>query len=58
MSVTDDLDFDSWFDIFLDHLRLKLKYNGPIHKYGVEGYYEHDLMYPEEAAEAFFKEMS
>lgn len=53
MSVTDDLDFDSWFDIFLDHLRLKLKYNGPIHKY-----YEHDLMYPEEAAEAFFKEMS
>ena len=53
MSVQDDLDYDSWFDIFLDHLRKKLNYDGPVDKYGVEGYYEVDEMYPEEAAEAF-----
>jgi hypothetical protein len=55
MDITDDMDFDQWFDIFTDCVR-KLGHKGPIDKYAFEWDYE-DGKTPEYSAEEWMKEM-
>lgn len=56
MNLTDDMDFDQWFDIFVDETK-KLGYTGPIDKYSFESEYEAGET-PESAAESFVREMN
>ena len=51
------LSFDQWFDIFVDHCRKALKYEGPIDKDSAYLDYDNDLE-PEDAARTFVKEMN
>lgn len=55
MNITNDLDFDEWFDIFQDKCK-SLDYHGPIDKCSFEGDYEQGMT-PEASAESFVEEM-
>ena len=57
MNISDDMSFDEWFDIFIDHARKKLQYNGPIDKYTFEADYEEGKT-PEASAEDFVNEQN
>lgn len=52
-----EMDFESWFDIYVDHARGQLKYQGPIDKGSASMDYENGKS-PEEAAKAFVEEMN
>lgn len=56
MNITDDIDFDQWFDIFQDKAK-NLGYTGPIDKYSFEAEWE-DGKTPEASAEEFVEEMN
>ena len=44
--------YDEWFGDFLGEVK-RLGYSGPVDQDGVEGYYEADDLYPDEAARQF-----
>lgn len=56
MDSINDLDFDTWFDIFIDKCK-ELGYKGPVDKYTFEWNWEEGET-PEYAAEQFVKEMN
>ena len=56
MDLQDDIDFDTWFDLFIGHAQIQLCYTGAIDKYSFEWNYEEGQT-PESAAEEFVKEM-
>ncbi len=54
--LTNDIDFDSWFDIFQERCQ-KSGYRGPIDKYSFEWEWESGKT-PEAAADEFVEEMN
>lgn len=56
MNITDDLNFDEWFDIFQTTVK-KLNYSGQVDKYTFESDYE-DGKTPESVAKEFVEEMN
>lgn len=56
MNISDDIDFDQWFDIFQDKAK-NLGYTGPIDKYSFEAEWE-DGKTPEASADEFVEEMN
>jgi len=52
-NMKDDFpNYDEWFGDFLGEVK-RLGYSGPVDQDGVEGYYEADDLYPDEAARQF-----
>lgn len=50
------MNFDEWFDVFVDHCQKELNYGGPIDKGSFEDVWMNDVS-PEDAARSFVKEM-